>query len=61
MNIENTLIKDEGITFVIFDRIKNSRKVIKPKEVNCIDTNNPSLSVANYVMAYMTKTLKTEN
>ena len=51
MNIENTVIEDNAITFVIFDRLKNSRKVIKPKEVKCVTTNNPSLNVADYVTA----------
>ena len=57
MNIENTVIEDDAITFVIFDRLKNSKKVIKPKEVKCVTTSNPSLNVADYVTAYLNKTL----
>jgi len=57
MNIEHTALTDRGITFIIFDRLKHSRKSVKPKLVECINSEIPSLNVADYVTAYMNRTL----
>ena len=57
LNVENSSLSENGISFVIFDRLKNTRKVLKPKVVQCINSEIPSLNVADYVTAYMNKTL----
>ena len=57
LNIENADITVEGISFVIFDRLKNSGRVVKPKVVKCISSDIPSLNVADYVSSYMNRTL----
>lgn len=56
MNIENTALNDDGIQFVIFDRLKHTRRVHKPKIIKCISSDIPSLNVSDYVTSYMNKT-----
>lgn len=57
MNIEKTHIDEDGISFVIFDRLKSTRKVIKPKVVKCITSEVPALNVCDYVLAYLNRTI----
>lgn len=57
MDIENTALSEDGIQFVIFDRLKTTRRVIKPKVINCHSCDIPSLNVCDYVMNYMNRTL----
>lgn len=47
---------DDGISFVVFDQLKNTRKVSKPKVVKCISSDIDSLNVSSYVSAYMKRT-----
>jgi hypothetical protein len=56
LNIENTAISDNGISFVIFDKLKTTRRVLKPKVVECTNSEIPSLNVAEYLTAYLNKT-----
>lgn len=56
MNIEHTHIKKDAVSFIIFDRLKTTKRVAKPKEVNCVQSNTPSLNVCDYVLAYMNRT-----
>lgn len=56
MNIEQTVLTDGGIQFIIFDRLKHTRRVHKPKTIKCISSEIPSLNVCDYVTTYMNKT-----
>ena len=57
MDVENTALSDGNVQFVIFDRLKHTRRVLKPKVVNCITSDIDSLNVSNYVVSYMNCTL----
>jgi hypothetical protein len=57
LNIEKTTICDDGLSFIIFDSLKHTRKVAKPKVVTCVSSEIESLSVCDYVLAYMNRTL----
>lgn len=57
LNIENTHVDKEAISFVIFDTLKTTKRKRKPKIVKCIATPNPALNVCNYVLSYMNRTL----
>ena len=57
MDIENTALADDNIQFVIFDSLKHTRRILKPKVVTCVSSDIDSLNVSNYVMAYMNRTL----
>lgn len=56
LDIDNTIISNEKISFVIFDRLKHTRRVLKPKVVDCLRSDNPSLDVREYVRTYMERT-----
>lgn len=56
MNIDNTVVSDNGISFVIFDKLKNTRRTLKPKVVECVSSDISSLCVSDYVTAYLDKT-----
>lgn len=56
MDIEQTAKTNDGIEFVIFGRLKHTRRVQKPKVIKCLSTDIPSLNVCDYVTAYMNKT-----
>jgi hypothetical protein len=57
MNIENTTISKEGISFIIDQRLKNTRRVLKPKIVTCVTSEIDSLNVSDYVVAYLNRTV----
>lgn len=57
MNIENSSTTDNGIDFVIFDRLKNTGKIHKPKVISCLSSDIDSLNVCDYVKEYMVRTL----
>ena len=57
MDIERTHISNDGIEFVIKDRIKTTRRDLKPHIVKCIKTDDPALDVCDYTLAYMNRTL----
>lgn len=56
MDIENMTVSDDKISFVIFDRLKHTRRVIKPKVIDCIPSENPALNVQEYVKFYLEAT-----
>lgn len=56
MNVENTTITNNGISFIIFDSLKHTRRVSRPKIIECISTNIPALNVCDYVTSYMNRT-----
>jgi hypothetical protein len=57
MNIEHTTVSEEGISFVIDQRLKNTRRILKPKVVKCVTSVHDSLNVCDYVVAYLNRTL----
>ena len=57
INIEHCSITEHGISFIIFNRLKQHRKSITPKTVQCVNSDIPSLNVADYVTAYLNRTL----
>ena len=57
MDIENTTLSDDSTQFVIFNSLKHTRRVLKPKVVSCLTSDIDSLNVCDYVMAYMNRTL----
>ena len=46
-----------GICFVIFSPLKHARRVVKPKVVECPNTDVPALNVSDYVISYLNRTL----
>lgn len=56
MNIEHTAMSEDGIQFIITNRLKHTRRVQKPKIIKCIVSDIPSLNVCDYVTYYMNKT-----
>ena len=57
MNIDNYYENPEGgLSFVIFDILEHTRRVLKPKVINCISSDSPALDVGNYVRAYIEAT-----
>lgn len=56
MNIEQTELTGDSVKFLIYDRLKTTNKVAKPKEIICVMTDNESLNVCDYVLNYMTRT-----
>lgn len=61
MDIENCSISENKISFVIFNKLKHTRKVLKPKVIVCPSSDNPSLNVCAYVKEYMARTLPYRN
>lgn len=57
MDIENTHVDDHGISFVIYGRLKTSKRNHKPKVVKCMVTKDPTLNVCDYTMHYLNRTL----
>lgn len=57
LNIDKTHIDNEGLSFVIFDRLKTSKRNMRPHIVKCVTTSNPSLNVCDYTLSYMNRTL----
>ena len=53
MKVNSYVKNNDNITFVIFDRVKHSRRVQKPKEVICVSCDIPSVNVMDYVKAYI--------
>ena len=56
ININYRTVNEDGISFVIFDQLKNSRRTVKPKVVNCVVSDIDSLNVAQYVSYYLEAT-----
>ena len=50
------VISDDKIQFVIREKVKNTRKKIRPTIITCISTNNDRLNVLNHIKAYIDET-----
>lgn len=57
MNIVDVSFNEDSIDFIIFNRLKNTRRTHKPKIISCVSSDIDSLNVKNYVTEYMDRTL----
>ena len=55
-SIKNMVLSDNKIQFVIRDRVKGTRKTLKPTIISCISSNSEPLDVYSYMKAYIQKT-----
>ena len=55
-SLKNMVISDKKVDFVITDKVKSTRKFLKPTIISCISTNNEALDVSAHVKAYVEKT-----
>ena len=61
LRIDKMHISDSKITFVVTDRLKNTRKSLKPKVVTCPTCSDESLNVKSYMESYLEKTAEFRN
>ena len=61
MNIKKIHISDNSISFVITNKLKTTKRVLKPKIVKCVNSSDPALDVCAYVKSYMLETFKFRN
>ena len=54
LDINNVEITDSGISFIVTKKLRH-RKSIKPKSVNCVQSDIDSLNVSSYAAAYTEK------
>ena len=54
--IHNMKISPTKIEFVIREKVKNTRKVLKPTIITCVSSAIPELDVASHVSFYLEKT-----
>ena len=57
LKIDKTEINKDGVSFLIFDRLKTTKRNFKPHVVKCLTSDIPSLNVCDYVLAYLNRTL----
>ena len=57
MNVDKTAFSDGKIEFVIDSRLKHTRRILKPKVITCLPSENPALNISEYTRAYLNKTL----
>ena len=63
-NIENMIFgSDNSVQFVINERLKTTKKVLKPKTITCISAIEDEFNVANYTKFYLdsTKAFRKDN
>ena len=56
LNLNNMEIGRDSIKFVILDKLKTTRKVIKPKIVTCLSSEIEELCLKSYISAYIKRT-----
>ena len=54
-------ISDNSISFVITNKLKTTKRVLKPKIVKCVSSFNTALDVCSYVKRYLLETAKFKN
>ena len=52
----DNLVLETDLKFIITERIKTTRKRIKPISVTCVNTDLEELNVRNYVLSYINRT-----
>ena len=58
LRVDHAHLSAEGLVFVVSSRMKHSRKGSPVTKVTCVEWDAPELNVADYVLYYMSKTLK---
>ena len=58
IDIEHSSLTEEAILFPIFTLLKGSKRNRPVRVVKCIKFSDPSLNVADYVAAYLNRTLR---
>ena len=56
INVNQMHFGEDAISFIITDRLKTTRRVLKPRVVKCISSDEPSLNVFLYVKEYLART-----
>lgn len=56
MDVENVDVSNDKLVFIIFTRLKTSKKNAKPKTIECLNYTNPALNVRNYTLRYLERT-----
>ena len=55
-SINNMSVSEDKVEFIIRDRVKTTRRVLKPTVITCVVSDNEALNVANYVKMYIENT-----
>ena len=55
-SIDNMSVSENKVEFIIRDRVKTTRRVLKPTVITCVVSDNEALNVANYVKMYIENT-----
>ena len=58
LRVDQTHVSTEGLVFVVPSVLKHSRRGSPATKVVCVEWDAPELNVAEYVLFYMSKTLK---
>ena len=61
MNKKKMHTSDESISFVITNKLKTTKRVLKPKIVKCVESSDPALDVCSYVKSYLLEAAKFRN
>ena len=56
MNINRYHLSSQQLSFVITERLKTTKRTLKPKVVNCVASDKPALSPYLYVQEYISRT-----
>ena len=54
-------ISDNSVSFIITNKLKTVKRILKPKIVNCVNSSDPALDFRAYVKNYMLETSKFRN
>ena len=54
-------IYETSISFIITNKIKTTKRVLKPKVAKCVNASDPALDVCSYSKSYMLETSKFRN
>ena len=52
-SVKSMVILEDRIQFIVREKVKNTRKTIRPTIINCLSSNIQELNVAQYVKAYI--------
>ena len=61
MNIKKMHISDNRFSFIMTNKLKTTKRALKPKIVKCVNCSDPTLDVCAYVKSYMLETSKFRN
>ena len=55
-SLDNMVIEENSLKFVVKDRVKTTRKVLRPTVIDCVSSNIEELDVSSYVKYYLDST-----